>query len=417
MRPDEARSLARLAGNAAGGVATQVQEMHASIAGRVFGLLGPMGSGVRTAHDTISAGAYTGARALTGTLVRGGVHAYGLARTDTDTALSDLPRTRIAVGALNGAFGDLLERTRSPLATETTVLHHGRPLLVLKPDALADALPQARSRVVIFLHGLCETEDAWRLGAQRHRPYPDGLDAEHGMTALTVRYNSGRHISHSGRDLAARLEALVAAWPVPVTEIAFVGHSMGGLVARSACHYGAGGIWVPRVRKVVMLGVPHHGAPLELAANAATAALSVLPETRVLARPLRARSVGVKDLGYGYVVDEDWEGHDADALWTDTGTEIPFLDSAEHFFVSATLTRDPHAPLARVFGDLLVLHSSAWAHRRSDERLRFPLDRYRHIGGASHFTLLNHPAIYALLADWLGQRALPAPRRALPASR
>ncbi|MDQ6729105.1 MAG: hypothetical protein M3022_02060 [Actinomycetota bacterium] len=71
--------------------------------------------------------------------------------------------------------------------------------------------------------------------------------------------------------------------------------------------------------------------------------------------------------------------------------------------------------MAPVFGDLLVLHSSAWAHRRTDERMRFPLDRYRHIGGASHFTLLNHPAIDALRVDWLGQRALPAPRRALPA--
>jgi len=82
------------------------------------------------------------------------------------------------------------------------------------------------------------------------------------------------------------------------------------------------------------------------------------------------------------VVDEDWEGHDPDAFWTDTGTEIPFLDSAEHHFVSATLTRDPDAPLGRVFGDLLVLHSSAWAHRRTGERLRFPLDHYRH-GAAS----------------------------------
>ena len=39
-----------------------------------------------------------------------------------------------------------------------------------------------------------------------------------------------------------------AAWPVPVTEIALVGHSLGGLVARSAAHQGAG----PRPR----LGAP-----------------------------------------------------------------------------------------------------------------------------------------------------------------
>ncbi|MDQ6729104.1 MAG: hypothetical protein M3022_02055 [Actinomycetota bacterium] len=56
MRPDEARGLARLAGDAAGGIATQSQEMHAGIAGRLFGVLGPVASGLRTSHDTIAAG-------------------------------------------------------------------------------------------------------------------------------------------------------------------------------------------------------------------------------------------------------------------------------------------------------------------------------------------------------------------------
>ena len=144
-------------------------------------------------------------------------------------------------------------------------------------------------------------------------PYPDGslpsTAIPRSPSATTAAATSPTTAATSPR----ALDALVAAWPVPVTEIALVGHSMGGLVARSACHYGADGDWVRAVRDVVMLGAPHHGAPLELAANAATAALSLLPETRALARPLRARSVGVKDLGYGYVVDEDWEGHDPDA--------------------------------------------------------------------------------------------------------
>ena len=59
-----------------------------------------------------------------------------------------------------------------------------------------------------------------------------------GYTPVFVRFNTGRHISENGASLAALLDELVADWPVEVERIAIVGHSMGGLVARSACHRG-----------------------------------------------------------------------------------------------------------------------------------------------------------------------------------
>jgi hypothetical protein len=184
---------------------------------------------------------------------------------------------------------------------------------------------------------------------------------------------------------------------------------MGGLVARGACHYAAAGSWRERVRHVFMLASPHRGAPLERATNAACHALSKLPETRPFAAPLKLRSAGVKDLGYGYVVDEDWEGHDPDAFWDDTGTTVPFLQSANHYFVSATLSRDPSHPVGRLVGDLLVLRSSAWGQGTSGEPLQFGIDRYSHLGGAIHFDLLNHPAVYAQIRRWLTVgRELPA---------
>lgn len=410
MRSEDIRALGALAGGAAAGIAAQARDVHAGVAERVFDALGPAGAPTRAVHDRIAQSAYAGAHALTGGLVRGGARAYGRTRRDDAPALEANPRARLALGALNGACGDMLQRTGNPLATPMTVRHR-RQALELDPDSLAATMTEPRSRLAIFLHGLGETEDAWRFGAGRHQPYPARLEAELGYTALYLRYNSGRHISENGRQLAQCLADLTEAWPVPVTEIALIGHSMGGLVARGACHYGAGDRWVPRVRDVIMLGTPHRGAPLELAANAATAAISLLPETRPFAGPLRARSAGVKDLGYGYVVDEDWDGHDPDRFWNDTGTEIPFLDSADHYFVSATVTRDPEAPLGRMLGDLLVLRSSAWAHDQPGQPMRFPLDRYRHLGGATHFDLLNHPAVYELIEGWLTQSrlALPAP--------
>ena len=285
----------------------------------------------------------------------------------------------------------------------------GRDVAV-ESAALRRAFPRATPRLAVFIHGLCETEVAWLLHAARHVPYGQRLQAELGYTPVFVRYNSGRHISHNGRALAATLDELTDHWPVEVAEVALIGHSMGGLVARAACHYAAAGSWRDRVRHVFTLGSPHKGAPLELGANAVCHAAARIPELKPFATPIRVRSVGVKDLAYGYVVDADWEGHDPDAFWTNTGTEVPFLETAAHYFVSASLTRNPDAPAGRLLGDLLVLRPSAWSQHSRRERLQFPVDQYAHIGGATHFDLLNHPAVYTQIHRWLsaGTPRLPA---------
>jgi pimeloyl-ACP methyl ester carboxylesterase len=407
MRSEEARALGLLGGAAAAGIAAQARDVHKGIAGRVFGLLGPPAAPVRAAHDQISTGAYAAARALTGSLVRGGAFAYSLTRPDDAPPLGSRPTGRAVIGAINGAWGDRLRSAGSPLEVPMALRHAGTDIS-LDAGSLAEAFPDATGRLVVFAHGLGETEDAWRLRSRRHVPYGDRLRTELGYTPLFVRYNSGLHISHNGRALGALMDELTANWPVPVAEIALVGHSMGGLVARGACHYAEAGGWRELVRHIFMLGSPHKGAPLELAANAACHALSRLPETRPFATPIKVRASGVKDLGYGYVVDEDWQGHDPDAFWSNTGTVVPFLDSANHYFVSATLTRDAEHPLGRMVGDLLVRRASAWSHEGRGEQLQFAIDHYSHLGGATHFDLLNHPAVYAQLRRWLTSgRELP----------
>jgi pimeloyl-ACP methyl ester carboxylesterase len=407
MQPDEARALGDLAGSAAAGLATQVREVHEGVAARVFGLLGQPAAPVRVMHDRIAGAAYTGARALTGAVVRSGGHAYSLTRPVHGSSLEDTIAGRLTLGAINGAWGDMLAQQESKLVRPMT-LRYGGANLPAGGANLAAALPSAQPRLAIFLHGLCETDDGWRLRATRSVPYGDRLEGEHGYTSLYLRYNSGLHISNNGRRLAELLDELCAEWPVPVTEIALIGHSMGGLVARSACHYAPAGSWREQVRHIFMLGAPHKGAPLELGANAACHALSRLPETRPFAKPIKLRSAGVKDLGYGYVVDEDWRGHDPDAFGANTGTVVPFLQSANHYFVAATLTRDAEARFGRMVGDLLVLRPSAWSHEGRGERLEFPIEQYSHLGGATHFDLLNHPAVYAQLKRWLtAGRELP----------
>ncbi len=416
MRREEIAALGELAGDAAAAAARQIHELHTGIAGRVWRRVGPGGLPAKLVHDRIARGAYSAASEFTRSVVRAGAHAASRVQSPDAPSIERTPAGRLVVSALNGAFGDTLVRGHNPLALGMAVRRHGRDL-ELTGSELRRAYPNAKPRLAVFVHGLCETDDAWKLGAGRHVPYGHRMEIELGYTPVYLRYNTGRHISENGRELAEVLERLVAEWAVPVHEVVLVGHSMGGLVARSACHYGAGSACVAKVRHVFTLGTPHRGAPLEQAANAASAALARLPETRPLARALNIRSSGIKDLRYGYLVDECWMDQDCDAFLRDTSQEIPFLPTARHYFICATLTREADAPAGRIIGDLLVLRPSAWAHPGQGKRMHFPIEHYHHVGGANHFDLLNHPAIYAQMRRCLGsQRALPAPAPAAAAA-
>ena len=416
MRREELAALGELAGEAAGGLASQIHQMHTGIAGRVWRAVGPAATPVRVVHDEVAERAYSAARGLTRGLVRGGARALGAVQPPEAPSIQRSARGRAVVGALNGLWGDRLAERRNGLALEMTLRAGGRDVPPTRPG-LREAYPQATSRLAVFVHGLCETDDAWMLGGARHVPYGFRLQAELGYTPLYVRYNTGRHISENGRELSKLLDRVTEAWPTEVHEVALIGHSVGGLVARSACHYCDGAPWTSKVRHVFTLGAPHLGAPLEQAAHAATHVLGKLPETRaLLAAPLKIRSVGIKDLRYGYLVDECWLDQDCDAFLKNTAREIPFLATATHYFVSASVSRDPDALAGRIVGDLLVLKPSAWAHRRG-QRLRFPVEQYHHVGGVNHFELLNHPAIYAQMRRWMApRRALPAPRPLIAAA-
>ena len=174
---------------------------------------------------------------------------------------------------------------------------------------------------------------------------------------------------------------------------------MGGLVARSACHQAdrGGADWVERARHLFALGTPHLGAPLERGVNAVAWSLKQTPETRGLASVLNARSVGIKDLRFGSLLEEDW---DVDGFLTGRATEVPFLPHVSYYFIGATVTRERNHPLGWLAGDLLVQFSSASGHGRR-RRLPFKIDNGLHIGGLNHFDLLSHPDVYAQLERWL----------------
>jgi pimeloyl-ACP methyl ester carboxylesterase len=399
---DELRSLARLGFDELRRAAGGIGDVHRAVAGRAFGASGPGGLPARTLHDAISHGVYAG---LGGAARLAGIAAdAGLGRRAVRDGrrLSASPRGALLVGALNGLVGDALEREDSDLHQPMSVRAGGRPV-PLDPRALAGAHPGAGGRVVAFLHGLMETELSWRVGAGRDgETYASRLRRDIGCTPVEVRYNSGRHISENGLSLADLLSELVARWPAEVESIALVGHSMGGLVARSACHQGAqrGDGWVGQVRHVISLGTPHMGAPLAQGVHWMSAALGAVPETRPFAGLLRRRSAGIRDLRQGSLVDADWRDCDPDALRAVACQEVPLLEGVTHCFVAATVTRSGRDPLGRLLGDCLVLQPSASGRGRT-RRIPFDEEYGAHIGGTHHLALLNHPRVYERMLRWL----------------
>ncbi|HEY4897897.1 MAG TPA: alpha/beta fold hydrolase [Solirubrobacteraceae bacterium] len=397
--PNEVRALSALAFDELRSFPGAIRDMHLGIAERAFRGVGPAGQPVKLIHDALSSRAYgaigTGA-SLLGKAADSAMERRGVGE---QVSLSTTQKGSFGLAVLNGLIGDRLEREGSALAQAASARMRGARI-GLDESSLRAAFPQATDRLAVFIHGLTGDEFCWSWGAGD--AYGERLASDLDCTAVYLRYNSGLHISENGRAVAALLEELVEAWPVEVGQIALVGHSMGGLVARSAAHQADehDHAWVRHVQHVVSLGTPHHGAPLEQGAHRAAVALHKLPETRMLGSFLKKRSAGIRDLRHGSLVDEDWRGRDPEALRAVACQEVPLLPGATHCFVSATITRDPEHPLGRLLGDILVLKPSASGRGRT-RRIPFRAEHGHHIGGTHHLALLNHPEVYDRLRGWL----------------
>lgn len=291
------------------------------------------------------------------------------------------------VGALNGAVGDHLARRGNGLALGMR-LRHGAAWLDGDADAIAAAVPAAEGHIVVFVHGLGTTEGSWAFGAQAglgdaRAHFGTLLARDIGCTAVFARYNTGMPIQSSGSRLAAALEQLVAGWPVPVTRISLVGHSMGGLVARAASRAGDGGGWQARLEDIVCIGSPHRGAPLAQVGEVATRMFRAIdvPATQVIGRIIEGRSAGVKDLSEG-----------------DQPVGPPLVSGVRHAFFAGSLTADADGGVAHTLGDMLVpVRSAEGPGSPQVQTARFP--------GRAHHQLQADGEIYEALRAFLeGER-------------
>jgi len=390
---DLLRGASRLAVDATRGVTDLVEAMHHNIGAGPDVLGRPLEAPTRLLTKPV----YGSIRGVT-RLVGAGIDRAlaGMAPLVGETAP---PRGREAMLAvLNGVLGDYLEESGNPLAIEMRLRHGGQPL-ELEKRALRLALPQARGKLLVLVHGSCLSDRQWtRLG----HDHGAALARDLGYTPVYLHYNSGLHVSANGRAFAALVEALVAEWPAPLEELVIIGHSMGGLVSRSACHFGEaeGHAWRRRLGKLVCLGSPHHGAPLERGGNLVGLLLGVSRYSAPLARLGRIRGAGVTDMRFGNVLDEHWEGRDRFAHAGDVRRRLELPEGVLCYAIAATKAREARG---RVPGDGLVpVDSALGRHDKPELTLGFAKERQWIAAGTGHFDLLGRPEVYATIRTWLG---------------
>jgi len=319
-------------------------------------------------------------------------------------APEETPEREAVLAALNGVLGDRLAQTHNPLATPMTLRWQGQPL---NPQAMPP-MPGATGKVLLMIHGLCMNDLQWRTAPRNDgSPVCDHaaeLARACAYTPVFLRYNTGRHISDNGHDLAALLEQVLAYWPVPVQELAVVAHSMGGLVMRSAVHAAQrdNRHWPQHLKALVFLGTPHHGAPLEKAGNWVDTVLGITPFSRPFAKLGQVRSAGITDLRHGCVLEADWQGRDRFARSRDPRHPLPLPAGVACYTVAATAAAQRSALAERLVGDGLVpLPSALGQHADPHHQLAFAKDHQAILYRTGHMALLHSPAVTQKLLGWL----------------
>lgn len=358
-------------------VSAPVEGMHRAIIGRWFGVGGSRLDSPRHAVDGLIASLYGTAR-LGGSAVASTISTMSELASDHVNLppVWRTPKAGYVQSILNGVWGDQLENNRSPLRIDIGLRDVSGRAIPIAPGPLGEAFPDAKGRLAVMIHGLGETERCWR--SVDGSTLVGGLEQD-GFTVLGLRYNTGRAVAGNASEVAALVESIRVAWPVQVTEIVLVGHSMGGLVARSAAvAAGASGLgWVDLTTHVVGIGAPHLGTPIEKTVQRVSVSLGLFEETSPIASFLDSRSAGIKDLRDGVNVKPD---------------------SVQCHVIAGAVTAEPTHPVGDLLGDLVVRVGSAIDR---DQGYDDPSSNVLLLGGRNHANLIHDAQTISHTRRWL----------------
>jgi pimeloyl-ACP methyl ester carboxylesterase len=386
-------------------ITAQLTDLAEALHNNIASTPGIVGSRMQVQSSAIGGLVYQSIRAVTG-FVRGTADPI-LGQLAPILDESSSQEREAVLAALNGMMGDYLAATGNPLAISMQLRRNGQPLTLTR-KALSAAVPPPCDKLLILVHGLCLNDLQWK---QKGRDLGTALARTLEYTPLYLHYNTGLHTSVNGRAFAALIETLVEQWPVRLKELVIVAHSMGGLVSRSAHHYGmaAGQVWPQHLSKLIFLGTPHHGALLERGGNWVNLCLGLSPYTAPFARLAKLRSAGITDLRYGNLLDEDWQGLDRFEHTGDPRHPVPLPDGVACYTIAANIG----TKAGDLFGDGMVpVNSALGRHEDPELTLSFSPSRQWVGHGMNHLDLLSQPRVLKQIQCWLASpRSKQTPTR------
>ena len=349
-------------------------------------------------------------------------------------------RIEIVIAILNGIVGDYLHSQDNPLQIHMQWRSlskddiddevEGRTLSPQKQKTIQQ-MKKKKKHYLLLIHGSCASpHDWWQQGHNHGIALAAALS--NNIEPLFLHYNTGLHISENGKLLSQCIQQLVNeveekddSSSSDIIRISIIGHSMGGLVARSACHYASqqdgasSSSWIQHLHHLITLGTPHHGAILEQGGKLVDSVLGVHRFTEPISWLTKIRSAGVMDLGYGNVREEDWScGHDNDdedkensqrknrAALIDNRQPTPLPSKVRCLAIAAVLG-DANSSSNRLLGtvlrtDGLVTEASALGigHVNNPE-LNLVFDMSRTIYNLGHLGLLSSQDVYRTILCFL----------------
>ncbi|MBL0543995.1 alpha/beta hydrolase [Aeromonas jandaei] len=353
--------------------------------GKTAGLTGLIYKGVHGAANSLGSG-------INGLLAR--------LPLPTQPSVAETPKRAALLATLNGVLGDKLVEQQNALATPMTLRYQGKPL---DWKDIPTDLPHA-GRVLLMIHGLCMNDLQWHTSYQgKSVNHGEAVAKALGYLPLYLRYNSGLSIASNGQALALQLEDLCDRWPGAIKQLSVLAYSMGGLVIRSACHYAQTHSlrWSKRLRHLIFLGTPHHGAPLESAGHWLEQLLPVTPYSMPFVKLTRIRSQGIRDLRHGKVIDASRNNRER-TIGRDPRQPLPLPSGVACFAIAGTTSAKRTLLAERLIGDGLVpLRSALGLHRERAHQLDFPPEHTLIAYRTTHMALLGSPEVGAQLLDWL----------------
>jgi pimeloyl-ACP methyl ester carboxylesterase len=355
-------------------------------------------------------------------------------------------RIEIVIAILNGIVGDYLHSQDNPLqihmqwrslSSDTINKDEdddevkGRQ----KQQTMQKTMQQRKKKhYLLLIHGSCASpHDWWQQGHNHGIALAAAL--RNNMEPLFLHYNTGLHISENGKLLSQCIQQLVNeveekddSSSSDMIRISIIGHSMGGLVARSACYYAtqqdgvSSSSWIQHLHHLITLGTPHHGAILEQGGKLVDSVLGAHRFTEPISWLTKIRSAGVLDLGYGNIRDEDWsydrENYDNNeedkensqrknrAAFIDNRQPTPLPSKVRCLAIAAVLG-DANSSSNRLLGTLLrtdglVTEASALGIGNSNNpELNLVFDTTSTIYNLGHLGLLSSQDVYRTILCFL----------------